>query len=463
MSLPAGRVSLALRIWPVSARTPAALAAQADRLHQHLIDHPDLDLTDVAYSLATTRTQHPYRAAITCTGSTARIPARICWRLWARWPPIAPHPGLTSAHHLARRAGKTVFVLPGQGAQYPGMGAQLYRHHRVFAAALDEVCAALDPHLDVALREVMFAEPHSASAELLDQTAYAQPALFAWGVAMHAVFTEAGITPDYLLGHSIGELTAAYLAGVLSLADAAVLVSARGRLMQACRPGAMIAIQASEHDVAAMLRRVPGRGDRRGQRPHLGGGLRAPPTSCTCSVNTAQRAVTKSAALRGQPRLPFSGHGPGFARIRRHRRGPDLRSPSVPILSNLTGAIATPDNSPTRTTGPDTCVNRSGSMTVSLSCWPPGAHVCGVVPASGAGPGDHRHPGRCGGRERVGGDHHVAPRPARIWRCLPPRWPSCMFMVIARPGRPCIRGRGRGASHLSVRTPPLLAGAGVGR
>ena len=75
------------------------------------------------------------------------------------------------------------------------------------------------------------------SAALVHQTAYTQPAVFAMGAAMHAVFVEAGITPDYLLGHSIGELTAAYIAGVFSLADAAVLVTARGRLMQACPPG----------------------------------------------------------------------------------------------------------------------------------------------------------------------------------------------------------------------------------
>ena len=130
-----------------------------------------------------------------------------------------------------------MFVLPGQGAQYPGMGLDLYRHHRGFARTLDEVCAALDAHLEVSLREVMFAEPGSAVWGVAAPNRLCTPALFALGVAMHALFVEAGITPDYLLGHSIGELTAAYIAGVLCLADAAVLVTARGRLMQACPPG----------------------------------------------------------------------------------------------------------------------------------------------------------------------------------------------------------------------------------
>ncbi|WP_373191254.1 acyltransferase domain-containing protein, partial [Mycobacterium marinum] len=85
------------------------------------------------------------------------------------------------------------------------MGAGLYRHHPVFTAAIDEICAVMDEHLDVPLRDVMFTEPG-----LLQQTVYAQPALFAFGVAMHAVLTQAGVNPDYLLGHSVGELTAAH-------------------------------------------------------------------------------------------------------------------------------------------------------------------------------------------------------------------------------------------------------------
>jgi acyl transferase domain-containing protein/acyl-CoA synthetase (AMP-forming)/AMP-acid ligase II/NADPH:quinone reductase-like Zn-dependent oxidoreductase/acyl carrier protein len=241
-----------LRVWPISARTPAALAGQADRLRQYVLAHPDVDLTDVAYSLATTRTAHPYRAAITVPAANEDPRQDLLDALEALHAGH-PHPGLAQHHHLGGPNSKIVFVFPGQGSQYPGMTAGLYQRHRVFAAALDQVCAAFDPYLDVPLGEVMLGAAQGDSAQLLSQTAYAQPALFALGVAMSAVFTQWGITADYLLGHSVGELTAAYLAGALSLADAAKLVSARGRLMQACAPGAMLAVQAGEPDVAAML------------------------------------------------------------------------------------------------------------------------------------------------------------------------------------------------------------------
>ncbi|ORA08398.1 hypothetical protein BST12_28400, partial [Mycobacterium angelicum] len=248
--------TLPLPVWPLSARTPAALAAQADRLYHHLTQHPDLDPTDVAYSLAVTRTHHPYRVAITTPATADDVRAELLAGLDAVRSERS-HPQV-SRHHLARPGAKVVFVLPGQGAQYPTMGGQLYAQHDAFADTLDQVCAAFDSHLDVPLREIMFADPDSASAQLLTQTAYAQPALFAYGVAMHAVLIDAGISPDIVLGHSIGELTAVYLAGVLSLEDAATLVSARGRLMQACAPGAMLAVQASAEDVSGLLGGYPG-------------------------------------------------------------------------------------------------------------------------------------------------------------------------------------------------------------
>ena len=213
-----------LRFWSVSARTRGALAAQANRLREHLISHPNLELTDLAYSLASTRTHHSYRATIT-ERSGSENPRDDLLQALQAVAADQPHPCLTQHHNPPHQSSKIVFVLPGEGA-HPGMGLDLYRYHRTFAHTLDEVCAALDNHLEVPLRDVMFAQPDSAAAELLWQTAYAQPALFALGVAMHALFVEVGVRPDYLLGHSIGELTAAYVAGVLSLPDVAVLVAA---------------------------------------------------------------------------------------------------------------------------------------------------------------------------------------------------------------------------------------------
>ncbi|WP_264033900.1 acyltransferase domain-containing protein [Mycobacterium interjectum] len=142
----------------MSARTPAALSAQADRLRQHLVSHPDLDLTDVAYSLGATRTHHSHRAVI--TGSVAGADPRD--DLLAALDALRtgqPHPQLTSHHYLAHLRGKTVFVLPGQGAQYPGMGRELYEHHRAFADTVDACDDALRPFTDWSVRDVLRQDP----------------------------------------------------------------------------------------------------------------------------------------------------------------------------------------------------------------------------------------------------------------------------------------------------------------
>ena len=267
----------------------------------------------MAYSLATTRTHHPYRAAITVPVGSADPREDLLGALQALHTG-APHPQLTQHHYLPHLRSKTVFVLPGQGAQYPGMGRELYEHNHVFADTVDNICEALDAHLEVSLREIMFAEPGSAVGELIHQTSYAQPALFAMGAAMHALFVEAGITPDYLLGHSIGELTAAYIAGVFSLSDAAVLVTARGRLMQACPPGAMIAIQANERAVVALLK----------DHPKIAIAAVNGPTSVVVSGDLDELEPIRdhcaaqgirATLLVGQSRLPLVFDGSGFARI----------------------------------------------------------------------------------------------------------------------------------------------------
>ncbi|MEV8004980.1 type I polyketide synthase [Streptomyces parvus] len=223
--------------WPLllSARTADAVRSQARRLHDTLSQRPELDLTDVATTLALHRARLERRAAVvgpdreTLLASLARLAAD------------EPGPGIVDG---VGRAGTTAFLFTGQGAQRTGMGAGLYRAFPAFAAALDEVCAEFDVHLQHALQDVMF-DPDAGT--LLDRTEYAQPALFAFEVAMYRLVDSLGVTPDVMAGHSIGELAAAYVAGVWSLPDACRLVAARGRLMGALPTGgSMLAAELPE-------------------------------------------------------------------------------------------------------------------------------------------------------------------------------------------------------------------------
>ena len=232
--------------WVVSARSGPALAGQARRLLEHLDAHPGLRPADVAYALLTTRAALPHRAAVTGDDAAA---LRAGLRAVAE---DRPAPGVVRG--VARTAGKLAVLFPGQGGQRPGMGAELHRRFPVFAAAFDEVAAELDRHLSRPLREVAFAAPDTPEAALLDRTEWTQPALFAYQVAAYRLVTALGPRPAHLLGHSVGELAAAHVAGVLSLPDAATLVAARARLMQALPAGgAMLAVRASAAEVTPLL------------------------------------------------------------------------------------------------------------------------------------------------------------------------------------------------------------------
>ncbi|MGW7468521.1 type I polyketide synthase [Streptomyces xantholiticus] len=229
----------------LSARTPAALRTQARRLYDTLSERPELDLTDVAVTLALHRARLEQRAAVVGSDRETLLAAL------ARLAADEPGPGIANG---VGQTGTTAFLFTGQGAQRIGMGAGLYRAFPVFAAALDEVCAELDAHLGHALRDVMFG---AADETLLDRTEYTQPALFAFEVAMYRLVESLGVTPDVVAGHSIGELAAAYVAGVWSLPDACTLVAARGRLMGALpTDGSMLAAAVPEGRAVELLAAV---------------------------------------------------------------------------------------------------------------------------------------------------------------------------------------------------------------
>jgi acyl transferase domain-containing protein/acyl carrier protein len=234
----------------VSGKGAAALRAQAGRLREHLLARPGLGVADVGFSAAG-RVRFDDRAVVLASGR-----AELLAGLGAL-AAGAPAAGVVSGQVLA---GRTAFLFTGQGAQRTGMGAQLAAAFPVFAGALDEVCGELDPLLGRPLKDVLWAVPGSERAALLDRTECTQAGLFAVEVALFRLLESLGMTADFLIGHSVGELAAAHVAGVLSLADACVLVAARGRLMGALPPGGgMAAVAAGEEEVAGSLAGFAGR------------------------------------------------------------------------------------------------------------------------------------------------------------------------------------------------------------
>ncbi|MEV0603334.1 SDR family NAD(P)-dependent oxidoreductase, partial [Streptomyces sp. NPDC050315] len=317
--------------WLLSAAGETALRAQAARLHGHLVRNADADPHSVGHALATTRALHGHRAVFVGADRTELLAALDAFALGET--PATARSGLVA------RPGKTAFLFSGQGSQRAGMGRELYAAYPVFTAAFDEVCEHFDGLLDRPLRQAVFADPQTPDGSLVDETRYTQPALFAVEVALFRLYESWGLRPDLLAGHSIGEVTAAYLAGVWSLPDACALVAARGRLMQSARAGgAMAALQATEEEVRAEL----------------------PGDVCIAAVNAPnstvvsgdQAAVEETVALwkaRGRKatrlRVSHAFHSSHMDAVLEEFRAVveklSFSSAAIPLVSNVTGGLAT--------------------------------------------------------------------------------------------------------------------------
>ena len=305
----------------VSARSEEALQAQAAKLVSTV---ESADLTEVAYSLAATRAAHDHRAVV--VAASAEEAVRGLRALAAGEQDTA-----------VRTPGKLAMLFTGQGSQRLNMGKELYLAYPVFAEVFDEVVDNLDVQMERPLRDVLFGD----DAEELNGTQYTQCALFAVEVALARLLESWGVKPDILLGHSIGELAAAHIAGVWSLADACMVVAARGRLMQALpEGGAMVAIAATEDEVVPLL----------GENVSIAA-VNGPASVVVSGERDAVDAVVSVFKLQGRKtselRVSHAFHSPlmepMLAEFREILEVVDFAPPSIPVVSNVTGRLATPE------------------------------------------------------------------------------------------------------------------------
>ncbi|MFC7440510.1 type I polyketide synthase [Laceyella putida] len=309
----------------ISAKTVAALERMTDRLAEHLANHPDGPLADVAYTLRLGRKDFVHRRFIVAS-NVAEVQKALAERDPKRVFQGEAPPGERSV----------AFLFPGQGAQYVQMGKGLYETEAVFRETVEQCAETLKPLLSLDLRELLYpgAGQEKEAEDLLKQTRYTQPALFVIEYAMAKQWMAWGIKPEAMLGHSVGEYVAATLAGVMEPEEALSLIAARGRLIQALPVGEMAAVRLPEEKVSPLL------GDDLSLAAINGPSL--------CVVAGTAEAISRLISRLDQGGITarrlhtshaFHSHmmEPAMAAFRKELRRIRLREPALPFVSNLTG------------------------------------------------------------------------------------------------------------------------------
>ena len=310
----------------VSARSEAALAAQCERLAAFFETEPAVSLGDVAFTLHAGRREFPFRHAVVAAS-------------------LADAARALRAKGTARRAGtqakSAVFMFPGQGSQYPGMGAILYGEYTEYRAHVEDCLSVLGTDLRTALTRLVFGtDRQPTDDEELAQTAYAQPALFICEYALAKLWESFGLGAVAYTGHSVGEFVAAALTGVMSVRDALTLVAMRGELMQAQPRGSMLSVRLPAKDVEP---RLPGA---------LTLAVENSPLLCVVAGPTPDITAFQ-AVLEGEGvacRILQTSHAfhsammePAVAPLRDKLQTITLSKPTAPIVSTVTGTWLTPE------------------------------------------------------------------------------------------------------------------------
>jgi phthiocerol/phenolphthiocerol synthesis type-I polyketide synthase E len=307
----------------LSARTATGLDQATENLAAYLEGHSTVSLRDVAWTLQVGRKPFAHRRAM-AVPDVAQAAALL------RQP---RHTSVFSAVHEGGTR-QVAFLFSGQGSQHVGMGAELYRTEPHYRDAIDHCATLLQPHLGLDIRNVMFGDAN----DLIHETRLTQPALFCTEYALATLWTQWGVTPATMLGHSIGEYVAAHLSGVFSLNNALAIVATRGRLMQAIPPGAMAAVHHSASGLSAWLdggveiaaENAPGLCTISGPPEAMGGALRRLESrGIMCRPLHTSHAF--HSAMMEPALTPFIAALEGIS----------LSPPAIPYVSNVTGTWIT--------------------------------------------------------------------------------------------------------------------------